>query len=522
MIFRSPYPDIEIPNVPITRLAFRHADRLATKPALIDASSSRQLTHGELRDAIDRVAAGLAEYGVRQRDVVAFYAPNSIEYVIAFHAVASLGATISAVNPTYLPAELERQLVLHNAKHLIVAEALLDRANEAIDDLPLHDLVVIGNATGHTSIDDLVKTAANPPRIEIDPEHDVAAILCSSGTTGTPKGVMLTHKALGSMALTLASSSGISENDVIPAHLPFFHAFGVLSTLTTGLVMGLTNVVLPRFDFEQYLKLIQDHRVTRTFATPPILVQLAKNPIVANYDLSSLRVITCGAAPLSAETEALVRARVGCQINQGYGMTECVPSHLCPDDLPPGKQGSVGVCVANHQAMVVDAATGYPVGPGQTGEIWMRGPTQMTGYLNDPEVTAATLDSDGWIHTGDLGYADEDGYFYIVDRLKELIKYKAYQVAPAELEALLLTHPSVADVGVVRYPDEEAGEIPKAFVVARAPIDTDDLMDWVAERVAPYKKVRKVEFTDVIPKSASGKILRRELIARDQQLTTSV
>jgi acyl-CoA synthetase (AMP-forming)/AMP-acid ligase II len=173
--------------------------------------------------------------------------------------------------------------------------------------------------------------------------------------------------------------------------------------------------------------------------------------------------------------------------------------------------------MANHQAMVVDPETGRPLGPGQTGEIWMRGPNQMKGYLNNPEATAATLDPDGWIHSGDLGYADEDGYFYVVDRLKELIKYKAYQVAPAELEALLLTHPDVADVGVVRYPDEDAGEVPKAFVVARAPIDADELMAWVAKRVAPYKKVRIVEFIDVIPKSASGKILRRELIARDRQ-----
>ena len=381
MIYRSPYPDIEIPNTPITPLVLRHADRLATKPALIDAPSGHQLTYGELRASIDGVAAGLSEHGVRQGDVVAFYAPNSIEYVIAFHAVATLGATISAVNPMYLPAELERQLFLHNAKHLIVAEALLDRANEAIGDLPIRQIFVIGNSALFTTFDDLAKCTGIPPHVEIDPENDVVGIYCSSGTTGSPKGVMLTHKALVSMALTMASSTGISERDVIPAHLPFFHVFGVLVTLTTGMSLGLTSVVLPRFDFEQYLRLIQDYRVTRTSATPPILVQLAKNPIVANYDLSSLQVITCAAAPLSAETEALVRDRIGCQINQGYGMTEIAPSHMCPDGVPPSKQGSVGVCTANHQAMVVDPTTGCPLGPGQTGEIWMRGPNQMKGYL---------------------------------------------------------------------------------------------------------------------------------------------
>ena len=180
------------------------------------------------------------------------------------------------------------------------------------------------------------------------------------------------------------------------------------------------------------------------------------------------------------------------------------------------------MCVANHEAMVVDLETGRSLGPGETGEIWMRGPNQMIGYLNDPEATATTLDADGWIHSGDLGYADEDGYFYIVDRLKELIKYKAYQVAPAELEALLLTHPAIGDAAVVRYPDEDAGEIPKAFVVVRAPLDADELMAWVAERVAPHKKVRMVEFVDVIPKSASGKILRRELIARDRDRSAAL
>jgi acyl-CoA synthetase (AMP-forming)/AMP-acid ligase II len=465
---------------------------------------------------IERVATGLAERGVRQRDVVAFYAPNSIEYVIAFHAVATLGATISAVNPLYLPNELHQHLLLHNAKHLFVAGALLDQANEASCDLPIAERFVLGDSTQYSTFDDLAKSAANPPRVEICPENDIVALLCSSGTTSTPKGVMLTHKALVSMALTMEASTGISERDVTPALLPFFHVGGVLLTLTSHIAMGLTNVVLPKFDFEQFLRVIQDYRITRIFATPPTIVQLTKSPIVSDYDLSSLQIITAGAAPLSAETEALVRERIGCQINQVYGMTEIAPSHVCPDDVPPGKQGSVGVCLANHQATVVDPVTGHPLGPGRTGEIWMRGPHKMKGYLNNPEATASTLDADGWIHTGDLGYADDDGYFYIVDRLKELIKYKAYQVAPAELEALLLTHPAVADAAVVRYPEDDAGEVPKAFVVVRAPIEADELMAWVAERVAPYKKIRKVEFIDVIPKSASGKILRRVLVERDR------
>jgi acyl-CoA synthetase (AMP-forming)/AMP-acid ligase II len=515
MIFRSPYPDTDLPNTSITPLVMRHADRLANKPALIDALTGRQLTFRELRDAIGRAAAGLHDHGVRQGDVVAIYAPNSIEYVIAFHAIATLGATVSTVNPLYLTEELSRQLIQHDARFLIAAEELLDRAEEAAAQAQVREIFVIGATRRHISFSTLLASRGRPPEVHIDPQNDVVALLCSSGTTGIPKGVMLTHSALVAMALLPEAAGEFSEQDVVPAHLPLFHAFGVLTTLTSCLASGLTSVILPRFDFAQYLQLIQDYRVTRTFAAPPILVQLAKNPIVDDYDLSSLKFITCGAAPLSAEIENQVRDRIGCTVKQGFGMTELAPSHLGPNDIPPSKQGSVGVCIPNTESMIVDLETHLPLSPGQTGEIWIRGPLAMKGYLNDPAATAATKDNDGWIHTGDIGYVDEDGYFYVVDRLKELIKYKAYQVAPAELEAVLLSHPAVADAAVVRSPDEEAGEVPKAFVVLKSTATEDELIGYVAERVAPYKKVRRVEFIDVIPKSATGKLLRRVLVERE-------
>jgi acyl-CoA synthetase (AMP-forming)/AMP-acid ligase II len=343
----------------------------------------------------------------------------------------------------------------------------------------------------------------------------VAIILASSGTTGTPKGVLLTHTNLVAMAAQTQATDEIAEDDVLPAHLPFFHAFGVLVTLTTALAAGATNVVLPRYELGAFLQLIQQYRVTRACVAPPILVQLAKDPIVENFDISSLISVMSGAAPLSADLEEAVTKRIGCRVKQGYGMTEIVPTHILPYHAPSSKQGSVGVCVANTETRVVDQDTGLNLGPRQPGELWHRGPQAMKGYLDQPEATAATKDSDGWIHSGDLGYADEDGYFYIVDRLKEMIKYKGHQVAPAELEALLLTHPAVADVAVIRSPDEDAGEVPKAFIVLRSPATADELMAFVSERVAPYKKVRRVEFVDEIPKSANGKILRRVLVERD-------
>lgn len=519
MIFRSPYPDIVIPDVPITDYALRHSARLATKAALIDSVTGHSMSYRELARAIDRVAGGLAELGIRQRDVVAIYAPNSIEHVIAFHAITSLGAIVSEVNYTYLPGETTEQLKAHHASWLITTTELLNRAEEAASTTPIRRIVVNGDPGSHVAFASLMTSTWPAPRPSIDPHEDVAAILASSGTTGAPKGVLLTHTNLVAMAAQLQAGGDIVEDDVLPAHLPFFHAFGVLVTLTTALAAGATNVVLPRYELGAFLELIQHYRVTRACVAPPILVQLAKDPIVDNFDLSSLIVIMSGAAPLSADLEESVTKRIGCRVKQGYGMTEIVPTHILPIHAHPSKQGSVGVCVVNTETRVVDQETGQDLGPGERGELWHRGPQSMKGYLDQPEATAAMKDAEGWIHSGDLGYADQDGYFYIVDRLKELIKYKGHQVAPAELEALLLTHPAVADVAVVRSPDEDAGEVPKAFVVLKSPATTDELMEYVAERVAPFKKVRRLEFVDEIPKSANGKILRRVLVERDQAST---
>ncbi|MBW7885320.1 MAG: AMP-binding protein, partial [Caldilineaceae bacterium] len=274
-----------------------------------------------------------------------------------------------------------------------------------------------------------------------------------------------------------------------------------------------TVVTIPRFEMESFLQLTQNRKISYAYLVPPLVLGLAKHPLVDKYDLSSLRVIVSGAAPLSGELEAAVRTRLGCQVVQGYGMTEASPvTHfrsLEPEGRP--KPGSIGVVVPNTECKIVDVATRAELEPHQEGELWVRGPQVMKGYLNNPQATANTVDTDGWLHTGDVGYADEDGYFWIVDRVKELIKYKGFQVAPAELEALLLTHPAVADAAVIGVADEEAGEVPKAYVVRKGEATADEIMEFVAGQVAPFKKVRYVEFIDQIPKSASGKILRRML-----------
>ena len=323
---------------------------------------------------------------------------------------------------------------------------------------------------------------------------------------------MLTHRNLVSNIEQTLATVVAHEDDSFVAVLPFFHIYGMQMLMNLGLRAGNTIVTMPRFDLEQFLSLHQEHRVTRGFVAPPMVVALAKHPIVDNYDLSALRWILSGAAPLSADLAIECGRRLGCEVVQGYGMTELSPvSHATPTGM--FKPGSVGVTVPNTEVDIVDPVTGSSLGIDEDGEVWVRGPQVMKGYLNNESATRSTVDEDGWLHTGDIGHLDADGHLFIVDRLKELIKYKGFQVPPAELEALLLTHPQVVDAAVIGLPDDEAGEIPAAYVVLKQGQDVTsaDIQRFVADKVASYKQVRKVTFIDAIPKSASGKILRRVL-----------
>jgi acyl-CoA synthetase (AMP-forming)/AMP-acid ligase II len=334
---------------------------------------------------------------------------------------------------------------------------------------------------------------------------------------------MLTHRNLVANLVQLKGCDGlcrpISERDTIMAVLPFFHIYGLVVVMNYGLWRGASLVVLPKFELEPFLRAMQTHRVTFAYLVPPVLVALAKHPAVAGYDLTSLEGIMSGAAPLGAGLAGAVEERLGCVVSQGYGLTESSPvTHMapsrhrgqCPHDC-------VGPSVPNTEILIADTDTGQPLGPGERGEVWVRGPQVMLGYLANPAATAATIDRDGWLHTGDIGTVDAAGFCRIVDRVKELIKYKGYQVAPAELEAVLLTNPHIKDAAVIRSPDEEAGEVPKAFVVSDGGLSGEEVIAFVAERVSPHKKIRRVEFVDAIPKSPSGKILRRVLIDREAQ-----
>ncbi|MBI3634813.1 MAG: 4-coumarate--CoA ligase family protein [Candidatus Rokubacteria bacterium] len=525
MIITSSSPAVAIPDVTITDYVLRHVERLGDKPALIDGPSGRTLTYRQLADGIRRAATGLGRRGFGPGDVLAIYSPNIPEYAIAFLAVARLGGTNTTINPLYTVDELANQLRDAGARFLVTVPPFLDKAREAAAKTGIEELFVFGAAEGSTPFAELLQAPPSPPAVTIDPRAQVVALPYSSGTTGLPKGVMLTHRNLvANLQQTegMEGFDGFSGRDVVVAVLPFFHIYGMVVIMMLSLAQGGTLVTMPRFDLMEFLGLIQKYRVTILPIVPPIVVGLVKHPAVAQFDLSSVRLVFSGAAPLGEEMARELSGKLGCPVVQGYGMTEASPvTHLSPTRNAPVKPGSIGKVVPNTEVKIVDVASGAELGRRQEGELLIRGPQIMKGYLNRPQDTADCIDRDGWYHTGDVGYVDDEDWFYIVDRTKELIKYKGMQVAPAELEALLLTHPAVLDAAVVRKADEEAGEVPKAYVVLK-PDDAsrataaDAIMGWIAQRVAPHKRIRHMEFIDQIPKSASGKILRRVLIDRDR------
>jgi acyl-CoA synthetase (AMP-forming)/AMP-acid ligase II len=520
MAFRSVYPDVAIPEIALTEYVLAQARERGDKPALIDGPSGRSITYAQLPGLIARAAAGMARRGFKKGERFAIFSPNVPEYAIAFHAIASLGGAATTVNPLYTAGELAKQLNDSGARFLLTVPPFLATAREAAAQARVEEIYVFGEAEGATPFASLLAGDAPPPRVAIDARKDLVALPYSSGTTGLPKGVMLTHHNL---VAELCSVEGVTDaaliqpGDTVLAFLPFFHIYGIVAFLNLSLRMGVTVITMPRFDLEQYLQLVHKYGVTILHVVPPIALALAKHPIVANYDLSKVRGAFSAAAPLSGTVADALYERLGFRISQAYGMTEVSGAcHLGPTTPEKIKPASAGRLMPNMECKLIDTATGAELGVGEHGEILVRGPLVMQGYLNVPGATAATIDAEGWLRTGDIGYVDADGDFFIIDRTKELIKYKALQVAPAELEAVIVGHPAIADACVIGIADEEAGEVPKAFVVKKGEITAEELQAYVAERVAPHKRIRAVEFMDALPKSATGKLLRRVLIERER------
>ncbi len=507
----------DIPDLTLPQFVLGAAYRRGSKRALVDAATGQEISYAELADAVRDVGAGLSARGVRRGDVLGLCAPNCIEFAVTWFAATSIGAIVTTVNPLYTADEMSRQLRQTSARWLVTTSGPIEqKLRTVIPETAIVETFVIGEqATGTVPFESL-RSTGHAPTTSVSAD-DVAMLPCSSGTTGTAKSVELTHRNLVASLCQTWPVHELSEDDVVMAALPLFHIYGLQITLNLALLAGATVVILPRFELEAFLRAMQDHGVTRAEVVPPIVLGLATADAVADYDLSALRIVMSAAAPLGGDLARACARRLGCRVKQAYGMTELGGgSHIAPD-TGPDRPDSIGPALPGVECRIVDPATGTDLPPGEPGELLVRTPGAMRGYLGDPGASAATIDPDGWLHTGDVVTADADGWYYVTDRVKELIKYKAYQVAPAELEAVLLTHPAVADAAVVRRPDELAGEIPKAFVVLRAPASAQELMAWVAERVAPYKRVRQVEFIDTIPRSPAGKTLRRLLVDQEAE-----
>jgi acyl-CoA synthetase (AMP-forming)/AMP-acid ligase II len=506
-----------VPDVDLTSFALRHARRLADRPALIDAASGRTLTYGELGRGVERAAGGLARRGFGRGDVLALHLPNLPDFALAVHAGLRAGGVVTPASPLYTVRELAGQLRSTRARILVTAGPLAAVGAEAAAQAGVEEVLVLGDAPGLTPFAELLASEAAPPEGEVDP-GDVALMLSSSGTTGLPKVVQLTHRALVANLCQTAGPYPIGEGEPVLGLTPFFHSMGLVCVLHHALASGATVVCLSRFELDGMLGALEAHRVAHALVAPPVLGLLAHHPLVASFDLSGLSTVGSGGAPASAALERAAADRLGCAVGQGYGMTEAGPLIAVTPLADPRliRPGSVGLLVPATEAKVVDPQSGAPLAAGEDGELWVRGPQLMAGYLDDPAATAATIDSDGWLHTGDLGHFDKDGSVFLVDRLKELIKVRGFQVAPAELEAVLCAHPAVAEAAVVGVPDERAGELPKAFVVAPGRPHADDLRAFVADRVAPYKRVHEIEQVDELPRSLTGKLLRRALVDRER------
>ena len=496
----------------LVSLALAAAARVPARPALIDAPDGTTTSYAELADRLLRVASSLSALGVRRGDTVATLTPNASSWVVFSLGTMAAGCAVTGLNPLLTPEEIARQIRHSGAKLLAVASRLLPML-EGSGLRHLVEHVIVLDVDGETSCRTLSGLVRDGRAEPVSPRPDDVALLpYSSGTSGLPKGVEVPGRSLAIAGKAAGAALGLTEADVWLAMAPFFHIVAVSGVLASALACGVPVVIAPGPDIEAALAAIARYRVTMTVMTPPALAALDRHPGLERYDLSSLRALGCTAAPLSAAMQTAVARRLDTTVFQAYGMTESVGA-VTLGPLAAPFPGSCGRAVPGVEVRIVDPATGHDLPRGGQGEVWARSDCMMRGYRGDPEATAATITADGWLRTGDLGTLDADANLFVVDRLKELIKVGPSQVAPAELEALLVAYPGVVDAAVVGRPAAETGECPIAFVVASQPIDADALMAWVAGQVAPFKRLAGVAFVERIPRLPNGKILRRLLPA---------
>jgi long-chain acyl-CoA synthetase len=532
---------LDYPKVPLHALLEKSVKDFPDKPAIIFLG--KKITYRELGSLVNRFATALYNLGIRKGDVVGLYLPNMPQFVIAYYGALKIGAVATGISPLFVERELEFQLSDSEAKAIVLLDALFPRFKKVWEKTKVKFAIVARLGEYMPSLKaflgkllkkiptaevprqpnvyffkELVeKTPEQPPSVEINPEEDLAVLQYTGGTTGLPKGAMLTHMNLVSNAIGCSAWLQAKRGeDTGLSVLPFFHIYGMTVAMNFTIYAGATMVLLPRFDVVEVLKSIQKYKVTLFPGVPTMYALIVDHPEAKKYNLRSVKFCISGAAPLPPEVQKKFMEMTGAVLVEGYGLTEASPvTHCNPLDptMKTVKIGSIGIPWPDTDAKIVDVETGTREMPvGEVGELVVKGPQVMKGYWKRPEETSEVL-RNGWLYTGDLGKMDEDGYFYITDRKKDLIKYKGYSVYPRELEDILYEHPAVKLAAVVGKPDPVSGEIPKAFIVLRegATATEQEIMKFVNERVAPYKAIREVEFRKELPMSMVGKVLRRVL-----------